>query len=64
MALPSKLRPAPTFVTPMAAQTVKALPQGPDWLYEPKLDGYRALLFKDDTQVHLLSRNGKDLTPM
>jgi bifunctional non-homologous end joining protein LigD len=64
MALPPKPRPAPTFVTPMAAQTVKALPQGPDWLYEPKLDGYRALLFKDDTQVHLLSRNGKDLTPM
>jgi bifunctional non-homologous end joining protein LigD len=64
MAVPSKPRPAPTFITPMAAQTVKALPEGPDWLYEPKLDGYRALLLKDETEVHLLSRNEKDLTPM
>ena len=44
MAVPSKPRPPPVFVTPMAAQAVKALPEGAEWLYEPKLDGYRALL--------------------
>jgi bifunctional non-homologous end joining protein LigD len=64
MAVPSLPRPAPAFVTPMAALTVKALPEGAAWLYEPKLDGYRALLMKDGTQIHLLSRNEKDLTPM
>jgi bifunctional non-homologous end joining protein LigD len=48
----------------MAAQAVQALPEGDEWLYEPKLDGYRALLFKDATQVRLLSRNEKDLTRM
>jgi bifunctional non-homologous end joining protein LigD len=48
----------------MAAQQVKALPQGDDWLYEPKLDGYRALLLKDGGTVRLLSRNEKDLTAM
>jgi bifunctional non-homologous end joining protein LigD len=48
----------------MAAQLVRALPQGNEWFYEPKLDGYRALLLKDGSQVQLLSRNEKDLTGM
>jgi bifunctional non-homologous end joining protein LigD len=55
---------APAFVTPMAAQPVKSLPQGEEWSYEPKLDGYRALLLKDGRQVRILSRNEKDLTRM
>jgi len=64
MAVPSKPHPAPAFVTPMAAQAVKVLPQGPEWLYEPKLDGYRALLLKNEAQIRILSRNEKDLTAM
>jgi len=64
MAVPSQPRLAPAFVTPMAAQAVKALPQGSEWIYEPKLDGYRALLLKDETRIRLLSRNEKDLTSM
>ena len=48
----------------MAAHAVKALPEGPEWLYEPKLDGYRALLLKDEAQIRILSRNEKDLTAM
>ncbi len=48
----------------MAAQPVKALPEGEEWLYEPKLDGYRALLIKDGKQIRIVSRNEKDLTPM
>jgi bifunctional non-homologous end joining protein LigD len=48
----------------MAAQNVKALPEGNEWLYEAKLDGYRALLLKDGALVQVLSRNHKDLTPM
>ncbi len=48
----------------MAAQPVKALPEGDEWLYEPKLDGYRALLIKDGKQIRIVSRNQKDLTPM
>jgi ATP-dependent DNA ligase len=31
----------------MAAQAVGVLPEGDAWLYEPKLDGYRAVLLKD-----------------
>ena len=40
-------RVSPAFVTPMAAQVVKKLPEGDDWTYELKFDGYRALLLKD-----------------
>ena len=41
-------RAKPAFVTPMAAQVVKRLPEGDDWIYELKFDGYRALIVKDE----------------
>src|SRR5205807_2179657 len=48
----------------MAAMTVKKLPEGDEWLYELKWDGYRALLIKDGDDVQIRSRNDKDLTAM
>jgi len=48
----------------MAALTVKKLPEGDEWLYELKWDGYRALLIKDGEDVQIRSRNDKDLTAM
>ena len=54
----------PAFVTPMAAQVLKRLPEGNDWAYELKFDGYRALIIKDEQQVELRSRKNKDLTGM
>jgi ATP-dependent DNA ligase len=35
---------------------------GADWVYEPKLDGFRALVFCDATAVRILSRNARELT--
>jgi ATP-dependent DNA ligase len=64
MISPHASRHGPAFVTPMAARRVKVLPEGKEWLYEPKLDGYRALLLKDGKRVRILSRNEKDLTPI
>jgi bifunctional non-homologous end joining protein LigD len=46
----------------MAAKVVQALPEGPQWLYEVKFDGYRALILKDGARVQIRSRNEKDLT--
>ena len=43
----SPVRVTPAFITPMAAQVVKRLPEGDDWIYELKFDGYRALIIKD-----------------
>jgi DNA ligase D-like protein (predicted ligase) len=55
-------RAAPGFVEPMTAKIVTALPDGPGWLYEVKLDGYRALILKDGARIRIISRNEKDLT--
>lgn len=46
----------------MAALLVDQLPEGEEWSYELKFDGYRAVLIKDAGQVRILSRNRNDLT--
>ncbi len=47
----------------MLARLESSLPRGADWRYEPKLDGFRGLLWRSGTgQVRLLSRNRKDLS--
>ena len=38
------------------------LPEGPEWLYELKLDGYRALAIKAGGKVQLRSRNNNDFS--
>jgi ATP-dependent DNA ligase len=48
----------------MAAHTVKTLPEGKEWQYELKFDGYRALIIKDGERIEIQSRNAKDLTRM
>jgi ATP-dependent DNA ligase len=49
-------------VLPQLARSAKALPQGDGWSYEPKWDGFRAIVFVDGGDVYLQSRNGKPLT--
>ena len=46
----------------MAATPVPQLPASGEWLYEVKLDGYRALILKAGDKVQIRSRNNKDLT--
>jgi len=56
--MPTQIR----FVEPMYALAVRKLPEGPDWLYEIKFDGYRCLAGKDAGGVRLWSRRGNDFT--
>lgn len=49
------------FIEPMQAKLVANLPQGEDWHYEIKLDGYRALAIKNKGTVRLLSRRNNSL---
>ncbi len=50
-----------SFVEPMECLMISALPEGPEWSYEIKLDGYRAQALCETDGTRLLSRNGKDL---
>lgn len=47
-------------IKPQLALTRKALPAGEEWAYEPKLDGFRALVFVDGEDFYIQSRGGKD----
>ncbi|MBO9516436.1 MAG: ATP-dependent DNA ligase [Porphyrobacter sp.] len=46
---------------PMEALLVDALPEQPGWFYEPKWDGFRALVQRDGDSVELWSKSGKPL---
>ena len=49
-------------VQPMLAKAQTSVPDGAGvWSYEPKWDGFRALVFRDGDEVVVQSRNGKDL---
>jgi bifunctional non-homologous end joining protein LigD len=55
-------RPMPTVIHPMlATPTAKAF-DNPEWLFEIKWDGYRAVAFIEDGRVRLVSRSQNDLT--
>jgi DNA ligase D-like protein (predicted ligase) len=55
-------RQTPRFVEPMQCLAVAKLPEGPDWEYEVKFDGYRALGIKSGGRARLISRNGNDFS--
>jgi bifunctional non-homologous end joining protein LigD len=55
-------RPMPTAITPMLATSVDDPFDDPDWLFEIKWDGYRAIAFISNDKVRLVSRNQNDLT--
>jgi bifunctional non-homologous end joining protein LigD len=57
-------KPLPDFVAPMQASSVKEPFDSPDWIFETKLDDYRAIAVIDSTgKARLWSRNHLPLEP-
>jgi ATP-dependent DNA ligase len=48
-------------IAPMLAKPTPEIPIGPGWIYEPKWDGFRALVFRDGGEVYVQSRDLKPL---
>jgi ATP-dependent DNA ligase len=48
-------------IKPQLALTRKELPVGEEWAYEQKLDGFRAIVFVDGSDVYIQSRGAKEL---
>jgi ATP-dependent DNA ligase len=54
--------PVPLPLTPMEATRVDHLPDGDEWQFEPKWDGFRCLVFRKGPTVALQSKSGQPLT--
>lgn len=48
-------------LAPMLAKLQREVPRGEGWLYEPKWDGFRAIVFFDENEVYIGSRDEKPL---
>ena len=48
-------------ILPMLAKRVSELPTAGDWIFEPKWDGFRALVFRDHDEIMIQSRDEKPL---
>ena len=48
-------------VEPMLSSAAEALPDGTGWQFEPKWDGFRTLVFRDDDELLLQSRDAKPM---
>jgi hypothetical protein len=55
-------KPRPRFIEPMECTRVATLPEGEDWVYEIKQDGYRAIGLVDGSSAMLYSMSGQDYT--
>ena len=56
-------RPMPSAIHPMLASVTEKPFDDPNWFFEIKWDGYRAVAFIENGSVRLVSRNQNDLTP-
>lgn len=53
--------PVPPPLPPMLSKRVEALPPGDGWLFEPKWDGFRVVVFRDGDEFFIQSRDEKPL---
>jgi ATP-dependent DNA ligase len=48
-------------ILPMLSKRIEELPTGGDWIFEPKWDGFRTLIFRDGDEILIQSRDEKSL---
>ncbi|MES2222980.1 MAG: ATP-dependent DNA ligase [Acidobacteriota bacterium] len=48
-------------ILPMLAKRVEEIPPGSDWIFEPKWDGFRVIIFRDHKEILIQSREQKSL---
>jgi ATP-dependent DNA ligase len=48
-------------ILPMLSKRIDTLPEGEGWIFEPKWDGFRALIFRDHDELTIQSRDEKPL---
>ncbi len=48
-------------LSPMLSSAAEALPEGEGWLFEPKWDGFRTVVFRDGDEILLQSRDEKPM---
>ena len=56
------VRAARGFLEPCLPSLAKKPPEGPNWVYEIKHDGYRLMVRREDDRVRIYSRRGADFT--
>jgi DNA ligase D-like protein (predicted ligase) len=56
-----RYRAQPGWISPMLATLVETPPKAGGWIYEPKLDGVRVLVYSNGGNIRLFSRNRKPL---
>jgi ATP-dependent DNA ligase len=49
-------------IAPMLAKSTSTVPDGDGFLFEPKFDGFRCIVFRDGPEIELTSRNERPLT--
>jgi ATP-dependent DNA ligase len=66
MTMPARIaksnRRGPKKIEVMEAHSASSLPEGPEWEYEPKWDGFRCVIVRSGAQVNLWSKSQHDLT--
>src|SRR5215470_4582945 len=53
--------PVKPSIAPMLSKRSESIPRGAGWIFEPKWDGFRALVFRDRDEVLIQSRDEKSL---
>lgn len=59
--MPDMALPLQPPLSPMLAKLADTIPEGQEWSYEPKWDGFRGIVFKDHMKIEIMSRDKRTL---